>query len=206
MASLATIIISVRTLLQDTTTSRRTEENLRLQVDGTNKVFRMHIRNIVTGTLTVNVDGTDTTPASTDLVNGEFTMTSAPSKSCTARCNYTLGTDTEYTEAVNSGMQMLGYTTITDVPDVALPALYDFAAHQMARGYASLSAWFYSASVAGKNVQKSEVAKAWLELSKDFLSSAMRKRENVYTRQDQPKAPYSAHAAMSFNPNYMPRR
>jgi hypothetical protein len=204
MATLASLIVSVRNLLNDGATSYFVKEDLFSQTDANKTAirFKTTCRNIV-----AYVDNLLVTPTSPVASTGIFTLAVAPKTSLSTEYFYNLATDAEYTEALNSAAEETvgAATDPTTIPAGLVTALKKFALANMAGKFADQSAWFYLARSGDKEFDKDKISKKFLDLQTAYYKQATDAREGFYKRLGAREAPSSGIANYGIQP-YGPRR
>lgn len=173
--------------------------------DGSNKVFRLQIPNIVPETLfmTVNTSVRFQTGFSVDPDNGIITFDTAPASAANPfladYCHYWFDDD-EHLEFLNEGTRALGQTVPTGVVDGLLPALYQYAAYHYYTRRASMVAHRYPSSGGQVGHSVDSVVKNFLMLATAAMKNAVTLRDDYYKRQGQREAPSSGTVNYGFDP------
>jgi hypothetical protein len=209
--SLATLITSLRTLANDTTTANRIlRETLTGVVDGSNKNFYLQQRNIVTGSVYLTYTGVFRTQTgfTVTLADGLVAFGSAPASGLEILADYNFQwfNDTDHTEFLNRAANHLSANTDPTAVDVGLEmALMQYALGYFYQRRAAEYAHRYSSSSMGTTAQVDTVTKNFAMLAKSAFDTADKFRLAFYQRQGQREAPASGTQTYGIDP-YTPQR
>lgn len=221
--SLATLLVTLRTLAQDSTTAKPifgedVGADPATPANGSNTHFRLKSVPVVSASVYITVVGTSYRTQSgftVDLTTGIITFSVAPANGAQvlADYNYYWFSDTQLTEFLNTAAENLNLAQNpvdpTTVPTGLVPAMMQYALANVWKARASIYAERYSSSggEAGQSVES--VAKAYTELAKGSEKRGDTLRDAYYQSQGQQlKAAYSnprTYPAPGFDP-ITPRR
>lgn len=212
MASTATIITRIRTLIDDLAGDKSVfKENLRRapigdQVGSSNVNFQLNNRRIIAGSLFVSIDGGSfAAPTSEDDTRGRFVTATPPTLALLATYDFQFFTDTEITTIIDSALSFVGYTVTTNVPDGLLDPMVKWAAGDCFQALSSRAAPLYDAAAGNKNVRKSSITKSYLDLAKEKHAEATAERLAFFERKGEREAPAYGNIVISQTP-YTPIR
>lgn len=213
MATLATLITSLRTLSNDTTTSnlirKETPDGAN---DGVNTKFRTAQRNIVAASVFYTFNTTyrsQTGLTLDDPANGLFTIAgplAAAGNPFFIDYNFQWFTDADDTEFLNDAARdLLGVSDPTTVIDALVAALLQYALGYFYQRRATFYADKYSSSGGQAGQAVDVVTKNFQSLAKDSFKRAQDMRDQYYTRLGSSKAPASATVGYAIDPITPPR-
>lgn len=214
--TLADLIVSLRTLANDTATSNLVrQETPTGAVDSSNTKYRVQNVNIVAGSvyMTVGSSFRSQTGFTVDSANGIIAYTVAPtagSKPFEADYCFNWFVDSDHTQFLNRGADALGYYTSGAPDPAAVPAgltsaLIHYALHHFWERRASQYANKYNSTggMAGQSVEV--VTKAFKALSDTAMADAIKFRDDYYNKQGRKGNPASGVTSYKIDP-YTPKR
>jgi hypothetical protein len=179
---------------------------LRDQVDGTNTLFKLNNRRIVSGTLLVSADGGSfAAPATEDDSLGTFTLAVAPATALLANYSFEYFLDAELDPHLELALSFVGSADVPSVVQGLYDAFIKYAAGNALQALSSRAGPLYDASAGGKSVNKSSIKTHYLALAKQKFEEAEKERTAYYEGKGGREKPAFGRATTVQTP-YTPRR
>lgn len=214
------LITKTRTILNDKLSDNFSQDDISDLVDGsavTFRAFNMNILNAAGGAPAdpiVRVNGIASAISSFVASTGMITLSSAPASGSLTYLEYffQLMADADYIGFAQQGLEFVGlvpnFTLSTQDSGIAGPlssAVVHYMAHLAASKMTNLASWYYHATAGNKDVDKTEIAKAFTDMAKEQYATAKEVRDDFYTREGARNAPAWGRGHTPFR-SYTPPR
>lgn len=220
--TVAELITGARIHVDDSLDDHFVQDDLTLQMDGTNKRFKLINRYVVDKTtdgapadpvvITEDFSGTlgTITAFTLDKITGIITFTASPDPNTIAQLScdhyHVIIPDDKYTSWANDAANFLGETVATAIADLAKHAAEVFMASEAAQKLASKTCWWYNANAGDKSVNKDTIMAKFAQLSTQKHTEAVSAREDLYTRHGKSNAPATVLTNIKGVKRYVPKR
>ncbi len=220
--TVAELITGARIHVDDALDDHLIEDDLTLQMDGTNKRFKLINRYVVDNTtdgapadpvvITESFTGVigSITAFTVDKITGIITFTVAPDPATIAQLTcehyHVIIPNDKYTSWANDAANFLGETDPTNIADLAKHAAEVFMASEAAQKLASKTSWWYNANAGNKSVNKDSIMAKFAQLATRKHEEAVAARTDIYTRHGKKDAPATVLTNIRGVQRYVPKR